>query len=68
MSSAVRISRKAQAMTVHNREIAEQFSRLADLLEIEGADAYRVHAYRQAAQTIAGFRRASPTALRPTRT
>ncbi|MBK1633219.1 DNA polymerase III [Thiohalocapsa halophila] len=42
-------------MTVHNREIAEQFSHLADLLEIEGADAYRVRAYRQAAQTIAGL-------------
>lgn len=42
-------------MTVHNREIAEQFSRLADLLEIEGADTFRVRAYRQAAQTIAGL-------------
>ena len=42
-------------MTIHNREIAEQFSRLADLLEIEGADAFRVRAYRQAAQTIGGL-------------
>ncbi len=42
-------------MTIHNREIAEQFSRLADLLEIEGADVFRVRAYRQAAQTIAGL-------------
>jgi DNA polymerase (family X) len=39
-------------MPVHNRDIAEIFNKLADLLEIEGANQYRVWAYRTAARTI----------------
>jgi DNA polymerase (family 10) len=39
-------------MAVHNADIASHFNRLADLLEIEGANAFRVRAYRRAAQTI----------------
>lgn len=39
-------------MPVHNREIAEIFARLADLLEIEDANPFRVRAYRGAAQTL----------------
>ena len=39
-------------MAVHNAEVAELFNRLADLLEIEGANVFRVRAYRRAAQTI----------------
>jgi hypothetical protein len=42
-------------MTVHNREIAELLSRLADLLEIDGPDRFRVRAYRHAAQSVAGL-------------
>jgi DNA polymerase (family 10) len=42
-------------MPVHNAEIAERFSRLADLLEIEGANPFRIRAYRNAARTIAGL-------------
>jgi DNA polymerase (family 10) len=42
-------------MPVHNAEIAERFDRLADLLEIEGANPFRVRAYRNAARTIAGL-------------
>ena len=42
-------------MTIHNREIADLLSRLADLLEIDGANDFRVRAYRQAAQTITGL-------------
>ena len=42
-------------MSIHNREIADLLSRLADLLEIDGADRFRVRAYRQAAQTVAGL-------------
>jgi DNA polymerase (family 10) len=41
--------------TVHNQQIADLFHRLADLLEIDGANPFRVRAYRQAAQTIAGL-------------
>jgi DNA polymerase (family 10) len=39
-------------MAVHNADIANLFNRLADLLEIEGANPFRVRAYRTAAQTI----------------
>jgi DNA polymerase (family 10) len=42
-------------MPVHNAEIAELFSRLADLLEVEDANPFRVRAYRNAARTIAGL-------------
>jgi DNA polymerase (family 10) len=37
---------------VHNATIALLFTRLADLLDIEGANPFRVRAYRRAAQTI----------------
>jgi DNA polymerase (family 10) len=40
-------------LPIHNSEIAEIFYRLADLLEIEGANQFRVRAYRNAARTIA---------------
>lgn len=42
-------------MTVHNKEIAAIFEELADLLEIEGANAFRVRAYREAARSISGM-------------
>ncbi len=45
------------AMPVHNTEIADAFERLADLLEIESANPFRVRAYRNAARTIRGHAR-----------
>ncbi len=42
-------------MSVHNTEIAKMFSRLAELLEIQGANPFRIRAYRKAAQTIEGL-------------
>ena len=42
-------------MSVHNTEVAEMFSRLAELLEIQGANPFRIRAYRKAAQTIEGL-------------
>jgi DNA polymerase (family 10) len=39
-------------MAVHNADIAAAFNRLADLLEIEDANPFRVRAYRRAAMTI----------------
>jgi DNA polymerase (family X) len=39
-------------MTVHNADIADTFNRLADLLEIEDANPFRVRAYRRAASTV----------------
>jgi len=41
--------------TTSNREIAAQFERLADLLEIEDENPFRVRAYRNAARTIEGL-------------
>ena len=39
-------------MPVHNPEIAEIFNKYADLLEIDGANQFRVRAYRNAARII----------------
>jgi DNA polymerase (family 10) len=39
-------------MTAHNAEVARIFNRLADLLEIEGANPFRVRAYRDAARIV----------------
>lgn len=40
---------------MQNADIARILNRLADLLEIEGANAFRVRAYRSAAQTVEGL-------------
>jgi len=40
---------------IHNAEIAEIFNEYADLLEIEGANQYRVRAYRTAARNISNL-------------
>lgn len=42
-------------MPIHNNEIAALFDRLADLLEIEDANPFRVRAYRNAARTLANL-------------
>lgn len=42
-------------MPIHNREIAAMFYKLADLLEIEGDNTFRVRAYRNAARVIEGL-------------
>ncbi len=39
-------------MPIHNSDIERIFNEVADLLEIEGANQYRVRAYRNAARTI----------------
>ena len=39
-------------VSIHNADISKLFRRLADLLEIEGANPFRIRAYRNAAQTI----------------
>ena len=39
-------------MPIHNADIAEMFNRLADLLEIENANPFRVRAYRNAARML----------------
>lgn len=42
-------------MTLYNTEIADKFNKLANLLEIEGANPFRIIAYRNAARIIAGY-------------
>ena len=44
-------------MPVHNEDIAVIFDEMADLLEIEDANPFRVRAYRNAARTIRGLGR-----------
>lgn len=39
-------------MSIQNNDIAEKFEKLADLLEIQGKNEFRVRAYRDAARTI----------------
>lgn len=41
-------------MPIHNHDIAEIFEKVADLLEIEGANPFRVRAYRNAARVVEG--------------
>ena len=40
---------------MQNSEIARLFDELADLLEIQGANAFRLRAYRNASRTIEGL-------------
>jgi DNA polymerase (family X) len=42
-------------MPIHNSDIVEMFNEMADLLEIEGANQFRVRAYRNAARIIASL-------------
>lgn len=46
------VPRTGQCMPVHNPDIAADFDELADLLEIEGANPFRIRAYRNAARTL----------------
>lgn len=39
-------------MPVHNKDVSDILNELADLLDIEGANEFRVRSYREAAQTI----------------
>ncbi|MGB8992715.1 MAG: DNA polymerase/3'-5' exonuclease PolX [Desulfobaccales bacterium] len=42
-------------MPIHNQDIAAIFNEVADLLEIEGANPFRVRAYRNAARVVEGL-------------
>lgn len=42
-------------MRIHNPEIADLLNRLADLLEIKGANPFRIRAYRTAARVISDY-------------
>jgi DNA polymerase (family 10) len=42
-------------MPVHNTDIADIFEEIADFLEIEGENPFRIRAYRNAARTVSGL-------------
>ncbi|BCZ84420.1 helix-hairpin-helix domain-containing protein [Paraburkholderia terrae] len=42
-------------MPIHNADIAEVFNGIADLLEIQGGNPFRVRAYRNAARSVAEY-------------
>jgi DNA polymerase (family X) len=42
-------------MPIHNQDIADIFNKYADLLEIDGANPFRVRAYRNAARVVSGM-------------
>jgi len=42
-------------MPVHNSDVADILDRVADLLDIQGANQFRVRAYRTASRTISGL-------------
>lgn len=46
-------------MPTHNKDIADIFNSVADLLDIRGESQYRVRAYRSAARTIEGLSRSA---------
>ncbi len=50
-------------MPIHNTEIAETLDRVAELLEIEGANPFRVRAYRNASRIIGSLPQSVETLL-----
>ncbi len=42
-------------MAIHNADVAALFDEIADLLEIEGANPFRIRAYRNASRTLQGL-------------
>src|SRR5271157_4690691 len=46
------LAQRVLAMPVVNAEIASQLDKVADLLDIEGANPFRVRAYRRAARLV----------------
>ncbi len=42
-------------MPVHNSDVSDIFTRVADILEIQGSNPFRVRAYRNASRTVSGL-------------
>jgi DNA polymerase (family 10) len=51
-------------MPVHNADIAKIFSEVADILEIQGANPFRVRAYRNASRTVGDLSRSATEMIR----
>jgi hypothetical protein len=52
-------------MSIHNAEIAEIFNEYADLLEVKGANQYRVRTYRTEARNIFNLSHSAATSVSP---
>ncbi|MGG1943406.1 DNA polymerase/3'-5' exonuclease PolX [Trinickia sp. NRRL B-1857] len=50
-------------MPLHNAEMASVFEQIADLLEIQGANPFRVRAYRNAARSVGEFGKSVPAMI-----
>src|SRR5574337_1327572 len=57
---ASRTPTRGYAMALHNADIAAVFDEIADLLEREAANPFRIRAYRNAARVIEGLGRELP--------
>lgn len=44
-------------MPVYNMDVARAFDEIADLLELQGGNPFRIRAYRRAAQTLGELER-----------
>jgi DNA polymerase (family 10) len=42
-------------MPVHNKEITDKLTQVADLLDIKGENQFRIRAYRNAVRTLSGI-------------
>lgn len=60
---AIHVEGGTPIMPIHNAECAAVFAEIADMLEIQGANPFRVRAYRNAARTIADYGRDIPTMI-----
>lgn len=50
-------------MPLHNADMASVFEQIADLLEIQGANPFRVRAYRNAARSVGEFGKSVPAMI-----
>ncbi len=60
---AIHVEGGTPIMPIHNAECAAVFAEIGDMLEIQGANPFRVRAYRNAARTIADYGRDIPTMI-----
>ena len=57
VKAVARPKRRLTGAGLHNEDVASAFDEMADLLDIKGENAFRIRAYRRAAQTIRGLSR-----------
>jgi len=57
MTNSARINRPRRSCFMKNKEIASAFNEIADILELQGKNPFRVSAYRRGAQSIENLSR-----------